>query len=86
VLKRVTAHQGQEPGQSSNETSARGTVIVPPGLEQLLAPANLIPAGPLVPARRLVSPLTPEPVCPSYRWTAARFKHGRPVIRRAPSI
>jgi hypothetical protein len=33
-------------------------------LEQLLAPANLIPAGPLGPARRLISPMDLVPANP----------------------
>jgi hypothetical protein len=36
-------------------------------LEQLLAPADLIPAGPLVPARRLISAMQLVPADPPLR-------------------
>jgi hypothetical protein len=39
-------------------------MVVATDLEQLLAPANLIPAGPLVPARRLISAMEPVPTKP----------------------
>jgi ATP-dependent DNA ligase len=48
--------------QPSDAAGARGAMVMAADLEQLLAPADLIPAGPLVPARRLISAMDLRPI------------------------
>jgi hypothetical protein len=72
VSKRMTAPYRSGPSrdwikvkrQPSDAAGARGAMVMAADLEQLLAPADLIPAGPLVPARRLISAMDLVPANP----------------------
>jgi hypothetical protein len=83
VSKRITLSlraisgldQGEEPGRPGDAAGARGAMVISVDLEQFLAPADLIPAGPLVLAHRPISAMQlvrANPPLPACRLIPAR--------------